>query len=135
MPLNHSDPRRGERAINHRYSSSMSASASGVSLTRYAILAAHSLGELSYRAAFAAVHLIQTPPDRFDSFDTFHEIQHLLIRCSILDHEFRFAVDGQHERAPCSFQLPDELGCLAFEVGERVNVLADIEGGSHRIST
>ncbi len=113
----------------------MSASASGVSLTRYAILAAHSLGKLSYGAALAAVHLIQTSVDTLDGFDTVHEVQYLLIRRHILDHKLRFAVYGQNEGAPGGFQLPDELACLAFKVGERVNIFADIEGDTHRIST
>src|SRR5260221_134743 len=69
----------------------MSASASGVSLTRYAMLPAHSLGELSYGAGLATVHLIQTSLDSLDGFDTVHQIQHLLIRRRILDHEFDFA--------------------------------------------
>src|SRR5207253_1969521 len=93
---------------------------------RYSILLADLVLDLFEAQALPLVQVLLRLAEFLDGFDPIHDLQELLIGLGILDHEFRLAVDGEHDRLSGLLQLPEELDRVPLETREPIDVPTDI---------
>jgi hypothetical protein len=79
-----------------------------------------------HRGAFAAVSRGEPLLDGLDGLQTLSKIEKPLVGRRVLDDEFGFAVDRQHDGIPGFLQLAEEFRSVTFEVGKGMDVLTEI---------
>ena len=78
------------------------------------------------RFSFSALHGFQTFLNALNRFQTVHQVQQFLIRGSILNNDFSFAVDREHFWTASFFEPFNVLLGMALEIGQRVNLCKPI---------
>jgi hypothetical protein len=68
-------------------------------------------------------------PDAFERAGFFGDLAKFLVRGSVLDDQLGLSVDGQDDGLAGFFQLVNKFGCVLFEIGQRMDVTADVEPG------
>ena len=81
------------------------------------------------RAALATFHRRQALLDRPNRFQPLSQVEQPLIRFRILHDQLGLAVDGQHQRMAGPLELGKELGGVAFEIRQGMNISAQVHFG------
>jgi hypothetical protein len=76
------------------------------------------------RSDAAGLDIAQSALDTLDRLDT---VEQRLVRRDVLDDEFRFSIDGQHERVTGRSQALKQIGGIPLEVAEGSDVIRQIE--------
>jgi hypothetical protein len=76
-------------------------------------------------SSFAALKLLHAGADRghcLSPLNALDALKQCLVTLGVLDYQFGFAVNGEHEGASGLFHFVHELPGVALEVGQGVNV-------------
>jgi hypothetical protein len=87
-------------------------------LKRNPVLEGKGFEELSYRAPFPPLGLLQAPAHATNALEQFLVIEELLIGFGALDHDLCLAVDGQHSRVACLLEFANVIARVALEFAQ-----------------
>src|SRR5690349_7154690 len=85
-----------------------------------AVSAAEVFVGLAHRAAFAALHRLEAPPDAGDSLGVLQFVDEFLVGGGVLDDELRLAVYRQDLRPAGLLQPPDVRLGVTLKLRQRV---------------
>jgi hypothetical protein len=96
-------------------------------LTRYAMLLAHLLEELSGRTSFALTKVFQALADAFVDVGLCGEVEEALELGCALEDGFGFTVDGEDDGAARLLETLHELDGVVAEGGEGLDVFGNVD--------
>jgi hypothetical protein len=84
---------------------------------------------LAQRTCFSGVCRGEALTEELQRFDALRKREQSLIGVCVLNYQFRFAIYGKDNWFTGSLHTRDEVGRLALEIAQRINVFRQSHGG------